>query len=295
MATTMLLRRLLLLALVTLLPAAGAGAAEPVRVADPGDGASWTATASLSKGGRSCTQVRQGRVNKGTFCARLGRSVPFSYNVRYDVPPDRARWRSVFAIVLAPEVVSARLDTPDGVRRYTRGRGPRVLLAVVAERVEQPPLLVRVRTRSCKVVFARAGQDPSAEVLDPFDAPSWRTVAERRSSKRTCVSWLRVAPRFGGPAAPEPTEGPFVCGDPSRDVVGVRAQRVSGRLVVFGLVGPRVRRVGLRQQDGTIGPPVTFDATSRTFLAVLRDDVDPASLSAVFTLASGGTVSRPLG
>lgn len=295
MATTMLLRRLLLLGLLALLPAADAVAAEPVRVADPGDGASWTATASVSKAGRSCAQVRQGRVNKGTFCARLGQSVPFSYNVRYDVPPEKARWRSVFAIVLSPDVVTARLDTPDGVRRYTRGRGPRVLLAVVAGRVEQPPLLVRVRARSGKIVFARAGQDPGAEVLDPFEAPSWRTVAERRSSKRTCVSWLRVAPRFGGPPAPEPTEGPFVCGDPSRDVVGVRAQRVSGRLVVFGLAGPQVRRVGLRLQDGTAGPPVTFDSTSRTFLAVLRDDVDPGSLTAVFALASGGTVARPLG
>lgn len=275
--------------LVTAAAAAPATAAER-RVADPGGGAAWVADVTDSRGGRTCVVLRQGSARKGRSCERLGFTVPYAYNVRIETPPDRARWRTVFTIVLSREVISATLATPDGVRRYRRGVGPRVLLVVLAGRVDQPPLEVRVRGRGGRVLVTRGGADPAAEVADPLGEPGWRALVEERSRRRTCVTWERVTPRFGGPPA-EPTEGPFRCGDPSVVFPAVGVDRVSGRVVISGLVGPGVSRVELRGPDD---PALAFDRTSRSILAVLPESADPATLTLVATLANGRTVERPL-
>ena len=260
------------------------------RVQDPGDGPVWTASASESRGGRTCAIVRQGTVRKSRYCERLTRSAPYSYNVRYETPPERERWRTVFTITFSRDVVSATLHTPDGVKRYRRGVGPRVLLAVLAGRVEEPPLEVRVRGARGALIVTRGGGDPAAEVADPLGGPAWRTVVESRSPRRTCVSWQRVTPRFGGPPG-DPPEGRFRCGDPSVNVVAAGVDRVAERVVVVGLAGPAVRSVALR---GPGNPPLTFDRTSRSFLAVLPEGTDAATLTLVATLRDGRTVERPL-
>ena len=268
-----------------------AAAQQAVRVQDPGEGEVWSATASDTRGGRTCAFVFQGSARKGRYCETLGTGVPYAYNVRYETPPEKPAWRSVFTIVLSRQVTSATLSTPDGVRRYVRGRGPRVLLAVVAGRVEQPPLVVRVRGRGGRTLVARGGSDPAAEVQDPLGGPGWRTVVESRSARRACVSWQRVEPRYGGPEA-QPSEGRFVCRDPGLTVVAARAEAAGGRVVVFGLVGPRVARVALRGPDD---PPLVFDRASRSVLAVLPEGADPSSLRLVVTLADGRAVEQQLG
>ena len=261
------------------------------RVADPGGGASWTATAEATRAGRTCAFVSQGGRRKGRYCETLDRSTPYAYNVRYETPPEPAAWRSVFTIVLSKDVRSATLSTPDGVRRYTRGRGPRVLLAVIAGRVDQPPLEVRVRGSRGQTIVARGGGDPAAEVADPLGGPAWRTVVESRSERQACVSWARSTPRFGG-AEGRPAEGErFRCGAPNLNVVATAAEPAGGRLVLYGLLGPRVRRVALR---GGGDPPVAFDAASRSFIAVVPEGADPRAFTLVVTLAGGRVVERPL-
>lgn len=268
----------------------GAAAAEPRRTADPGGGPGWSARVSET-GGRTCAVVRQGRAGKGRYCARLGPTAPYFYTVRYDLPVDRRRWRSVFVITLTRAVLSARLTTPDGTVRYRRGIGPKVLLAVVAGRVELPPLVVRVRTATGRVVVARGGGEPAAQVADPLGEQEWRTVAERRSRDRACVAWQRVPPRFGGPEA-QPAEGGFRCGPRGASVVAAGVDAVAGRTVVTALLGRAVRRVALR---GPGAPRIAFDPAARSAIAVLPGAVAPADLTLVATLRGGATVEHRLG
>ena len=125
---------------------ADAGAAGRVSVADPGGGARWTATQSVGSDGRTCISVKRGRLSKGTTCAKLGTRTVYSYVVRNDRAPRPRDVRTVFIIGLAPNVVRASLQAPDRARTYRRRRGrPRVLLAVLAGRVERPTLSVDVR------------------------------------------------------------------------------------------------------------------------------------------------------
>jgi hypothetical protein len=282
--------RLLLVALLVLLLPAAAGAAER-RVQDPGSGPVWTATASDTPGGRTCVVVRQGDAQRSRYCDRLGRGTPFAYNVGFETPPERENWRTVVAITFSRDVVSATLDTPDGVRRYRRGVGPRVLLAVIAGKVDEPPLEVRVRAADGSVLVSRGGGDPGAEVPDPLGGPAWRTVVESRSSTRSCVSWKRVAPRFGGPPG-RPAAGRLRCGNPSASIAAAGIDRAGGRVVVTGLVGPAVRSVALR---GPGNPPLTFDRTSRSVLAVLPERTETTGLVLRATLRDGRIVERPLG
>ena len=280
----------LLAGVVSGLAAGAATAAEPRRTADPGGGPGWSARVSES-GGRTCSVVRQGRAGKGRYCARLGVTAPYLYTVRYDLPRDPQRWRTVFVVTLSRDVLSARLSAPGRVYTYRRGVGPRVVLAVLAGRVEQPPLVVRVRTRSGRVAVARGGGAPAAQVADPFGEQEWRTIVERRSPRRACVAWQRVQPRFGGPEA-SPDEGAFRCGRPGASVVAAGVEAVLGRTVVTALLGRQVRRVALR---GPGEPRIAFDRTSRSAIAVLPEGVAPADLTLVATLRGGGTVERRLG
>jgi hypothetical protein len=270
--------------------AAPAGAAEPVRVADPGGGASWSANTTQTRGGQTCATVRRGATTRGRFCGRLDEGTPYLYSVRYETPPDVAQWRTVLVVVVSRNVTRAELQTPDGVRRYRRGNRARVLLAVVTGKIEQPPLLVRARVRG-NLEVTRGGRDPAAEAADPEGAPSWRAVVERRTSRRACVAWERVPPRFGGPEA-QPDEGRFRCGNPALNLPTVDVERVAGRLVVVGMVGPQVRGVLLR---GPGNPGIAFERQSRSFITVLPQTVNPADLTLVLALADGRDVERRLG
>lgn len=280
-----------LAAVVCSAAASGAAAAEPRRAADPGGGPGWSARVSSESGGRTCSAVRQGRTEKGRYCARLGPTAPFLYSVRYDQPPDRQRWRTVVVITLSPNALSARLSAPGRVYTYRRGIGPRVLLAVLAGRVEQPPLAVRVRTGPGRVTVARGGGEPAAQVADPLGEQEWRTVVERRSRTRACVAWQRVPPRFGGPEA-SPDEGPFRCGRARSPVVATGVDAVLGRTVVTALLSRKVRRVALR---GPGEPRITFDRTSRSAIAVLPEGIAPADLTLVAFLRNGATLTWDLG
>jgi hypothetical protein len=282
--------RPLLTVLVFLAMPAAAGAAEPVRVADPGGGAAWSANTTQTRGAQTCAVVRRGASTRGRFCGRLDEGTPYLYSVRYETPPDVAQWRTVLVVVMSRNVTRAELETPDGPRRYRRGNRARVLLAVVTGKIEQPPLLVRVRIRG-NVEFTRGGRAPAAEAADPGGAPSWRAVVERRTRRRACVAWERVPPRFGGPEA-RPDEGAFRCGNPALNLPALGVERVAGRLVVFGMVGPEVRGVVLR---GPGEPGIAFERTSRSFVAVLPETANPADLTLVLALADGRDVERRLG
>ena len=275
--------------LIALLALAAAPEAD-AQVPDPGGGASWTASVSQTRSGQTCARLRRGRVEKGRYCAPISSRRPFFYAVRYEQGSDPQQWRSVFVILMARNVESATLTTVEGARRYRRGRGPRVLLVVLAGRLEQPPLVVRARIGR-RLVVVRGGRPPAAEIADPAGAPSWRAVAERRSRRRICVTWERAAPRFGGPTG-SPSDGPFRCGNPAKRLAVAATDRVAGRVVVWGVVGPRTRGVLLRGPGDT---PIAFDPSSRTFIAVLPGDVVLDQLTLIADGRDGLDVERRLG
>ena len=280
----------LLTALVLACVVADASAASRVTVADPAGGARWTATQAVSGGGRMCVTVRRGRAHRGTTCARLDSRRVFSYTLRTQRAARPRAVRTILVVALAPNVVRARLQTPGRARTYRRRSGrPRVLLAVLAGRVERPTLRVdaRIGGRTTRVI---EGAPPAVQVADPLDGPAWRTRHAAASGGGACVAWERVPPRFA--ATPDPERGQARCGDAEADVPVAAAQRVSRRLVVFGLAGAGVRSAVLRTPAGEQSLPI--ESKTRAFLAVLRDDVDPGALRVVVRLGDGREVERTL-
>jgi hypothetical protein len=265
-----------------------AATSPPVSTADPDGGAAWTARLTQSGTRTECTVVRRGATPKGRFCAVLTATAPFQYAVRYETPPDTTQWRTVFAISFAPAVSSATLQTPDGMKRYRRGAGPRLLLVVARGRVEQGELRAMVRVRG-RTYTGTAGRARTAEVPDPLGEAGWRTAPDppREGAKRRCVSWEREPPRFGEEAPPR-QQGRERCGSTSRAVQVRAVELVDGRVVVFGLVGRRVSAVALRSGEQPLD--VAFDRRSRSYLAVLPGEVDPASLTLRVTAAGQTTV-----
>ena len=269
---------------------ADAGAADRVSVADPAGGQRWTATQRTDKTGRTCVTVRRGSVSGGTTCARLSGQVVFSSIARTQRAADPRATRTIFIVSFAPSVVRARLQTPGRARTYRRRNGrPRVLLAVVAGRVEQPTLSVDVRQPD-GITRLVQGPPPAVQVADPLGGPAWRSRTAAASGDDACITWERVPPRFA--ETPRPARGAPRCGDADDDVPVAVAERVGGRLVVVGLAGADVRSAVLRGPDGDRS--LALEPKTRALLAVLRDGVDPASLRVAVRLGDGREVERPV-
>jgi hypothetical protein len=268
-----------------------ARAATTVSVADPAGGARWTARQSTSGSGRICVTVRHGSARKGRSCARLDGRLAFSYNVRTQSAASPRAVRTILTVAFAPDVVSARLSTPGGPRTYRRRSGrPRVLLAVLAGRVERPALRALVR-RGGRTSVVEQAAPPAAVVADPLGGPAWRAVASAGEGGHACATWERVPPRYAAP--PARPRGTTRCGDAGADVPVAAAQPVDGRLVVFGVGGANVRSAvlrGLPEGDRAL----TLEATTRALLAVLPGGTDPAALRVVVRLDDGRDVERPL-
>jgi hypothetical protein len=283
-------RRAALTAVLLLGMSADAGAATRVSVADPAGGARWTATQSVRADGRTCVSLKRGRAGKGTTCARLGGRTVYSYIVRNERTSRPRSDRTIFIVTLAPNVTRARLRAPGGTRTYRRRSGrPRVLLAVLAGRVERPTLSLDVRTGG-RTVRLIEGPPPAVQVADPLDGPAWRSRGAAASGGGVCIAWERVPPRFA--PTPEPARGTPRCGDPDADVPVAAAERVSGRLVIFGLAGAGVRSTVLRGPAGD--QPLALESKTRALLAVLPGETDPASLRVIARMADGREVERPL-
>src|SRR5829696_3786892 len=244
----LLLRSAALTAVLLLAGAADAGAAGRVSVADPAGGARWTATQSTEASGRTCTTLRRGRASKGKTCARLSGRTVYVYVLRNERASRPRAARTALVVTLAPSVVRARLSTPGGARTYRRRSGrARILLAVLAGRVERPTLTVDVRSggRTTRVI---EGPPPSVKAADPFGGPAWRSRTAAASADEACVAWERVPPRFA--ATPQPASGQDRCGPAGADVPVAAAERVSGRLVIFGVAGEGVQSAVLRTPSG---------------------------------------------
>ena len=87
----------------------------------------------------------------------------------------------------------------------------------------------------------------------------------------------------------QPARGRPRCGDADAAVPVAAAERVSGRLVVFGLAGADVRSAVLRTPAGD--EPLAIESKTRAFLAVLPGDTDPAGLRVVARCATGARSS----
>jgi hypothetical protein len=269
---------------------AGTAQAQRISVADPAGGARWTARQTAGEQGRVCVRLMHGKLNKGTSCARLSGQTVSSYNLRtYSAANPRAV-RTVILAAFSEQVVRAQVQTPDGQRSYRRRAGrPRILLAVLAGRVERPTLRaeVKLRGRTRTVV---TGPEPAVQVADPLGGTAWRSLTAAGSGGGVCVGWERVPPRFE--PVPTPARGAPRCGDPAADVPVAAAQVVDGRLVVFGLGGARVRSALLRGPAGD--RTLALEPSTRALLAVLPGDTDPATLTVIAKLGDGREVARAL-
>jgi hypothetical protein len=268
---------------------ANASAASRITVADPSGGARWSARQTTSDSGRTCVTLARGSDRRGTSCARLSTRIVFSYDVRTENARRPRAVRTIFVATFAPQVVRASLRTPDGTRTYRRRSGrPRVLLVVLAGRVERQRLTATVR-RGAQIDVIHSGLEPAAQVADPLGGPAWRSrAAEGRGA---CVVWERVPPRYA--ATPDPSHGSPRCGDADADVPVAAAEEADGRLVVFGLAGAAVRSAVVRLPDGSTRT-LALEPSTRALLAVLPAGVDPAALRLVARTGDGREVERPL-
>ena len=278
-------RTLFLLAAVPALLAPAASAQERRSFADPDGGPSWTAQ--LREGGQ-CSVLRKGRTVKGRYCGALNRRAVFQYTARREIGEeiDPQRWRTVFVVRFARVVRRATLTTLDGTVTYRRGRGPRVLLAVLRGDVEQGRLRVTVGRGSAARTILGGAVVPLS-VPDPQRGDPWALDA---GAGGACVRWERIR-RFTPPGT-ELARGPERCGDGDEPLAVAAADRSDDRLVVTGVARRDVTSVVLRAQDGS--RPVALDPDTGGFLAVLAGEVEPATLTAVATLRDGRQVSRPL-
>jgi hypothetical protein len=254
-------------------------------VADPGGATTWTADVRRGDAAREqCVVLRRGRTGKGTYCQRFSRRAVFEYTSRRETGAaiDPLRWRTVFVVNLAPEVERATLTTLDGVLTYRRGRGPRVLLAVLRGDVEQGELRVTVG-RGERARTVTTGRPATLTVPDPVEGNPWR-LARDADGGSACVRWERV--RRYTPAERELARGPRRCGASNAPIAVAAADRADGRLIVSGTTRGDVRSVALRTSDGATRP-VRRDRESGGFLAVLTGVTDPATLTVVATLRDG--------
>ena len=281
--------RIAVICISALLAVPAAAAAQSARtVADPAGGDRWTARASKS-GARTCVTVLRGTARFGRVCERISSRRVFSYNTLTEQQPDPRASRTVFVASFHRSVVRARMATPDGTVTYRRGRGPRIMVAVLAGLVERPPLRVEVR-RKRRTRIVRSATPSGVQVADPLGGPAWRTGTQTGTDGASCVRWERIPPRFEAP--PSPAQGESRCGGPSGAVPVASAEVVDGRLVVVGKASSSVRTLTLTG----VGDPrtLTIDTGSRTFLAVLPGDVDPGSLRLTVTTTAGGTTDRAI-
>jgi hypothetical protein len=273
--------------------AASADAQERRTVRDPAGATAWTAELRTADArGQTCVVLRRGRTGKGRFCSRLSSRTVFQYTTRRETGgDDPRRWRTIIVVALAPDVERATLRTTDGMATYRRGRGPRVLLAVLAGDVEQGLLRATVRSGS-RTRTATAGTVPRVTVPDPRGDDPWR-LARDAGGTRACVRWERVR-RFTTPARTVRARGPERCAPRggAAPVPLAFAETVDERLVITGVAADGVRSVVLRGQAGSTR--VARDPDTGAFLAVLAGDVDPASLRVVARLLDGRQVIRPL-
>jgi hypothetical protein len=280
-------------ALVLLVSFAGvvapAQAQERRTVRDPGGATAWTAELRSGADGRTCAVLQRGRTGKGRFCARLSTRTVFQYTTRRETGTDPRRWRTIFVVLLSPRVERATLRTADGTTAYRRGRGPRLLLAVLAGDVEQGQLRATVRSGS-RTRTAVAGRAPAVSFADPLGDDPWR-LARGAGRERPCVRWERVR-RFTQPARTVRARGAERCGSGRVPIPVAAADRVDGRLVVTGVASEDVRAIVLRGQAGST--QVRRDPDTGAFIAVLAGDVDPASLRVVGTLRGGRQAARAL-
>ena len=194
--------------------AASAEAQERRTVRDPAGATAWTAELRAADArGQSCVVLRRGRTGKGRSCSRLSSRTVFQYTTRRETEADPRRWRTIFIVALAPNVERATLRTTDGVTTYRRGRGPRVLLAVLAGDVEQGLLRVTVRSGS-RTRTATAGTAPAVTVGDRRGDDPWRLARGAgdgtTGDERPYVRWERVR-RFTTPARTVRARGPERC------------------------------------------------------------------------------------
>lgn len=283
---------LLVSAAATVVPASPAAAQERRRVADPLGAAGWTAELRRSRAtGEDCAVVRQGRAVRTRSCGALSSRTVFRYaTLRRTGEVDPRRWRTVFAVTFARSVERATLTTADGRTTYRRGRGPRVLLAVLAGDVEQGLLRVRVRDGRGQRRTLTAGQAPGVTFADPLGGDGWRLAS---GDGRRCVAWERVR-RFTRPVRTVRASGPERCASASGDdaLRLAVADREDGRLVVTGVADEDARSVVLRTVAGSV--QARRDPETGAFLAVLGRGVDPASVRVVVTLPGGRQATGPL-
>jgi hypothetical protein len=267
-----------LLASVLAVPAVASAGQSSISVRDPAGGAPWTATVSKI-GARTCVTVSRGADRKPRECTRLtsrrSLSRVFMYSVRVDTTGDPQATRTIAVAIFSNAVVRARLQGPDGTVTFRRGRrrGPGVLLAVSAGRIERPTLRVDVRTRG-GVRRIRNAPPEGLEVADPQGGAAWKTATFDGSGGRACVRWERLPGRFE--TASSPLRGALRCGPSTTRIPVAVAERVDGRTVVIGVADESA--TNLQLLVGGQVQPMAFERRTRAFLAILPGDVDPAAL-----------------
>ena len=214
--------------------------------------------------------VRRGRARRGTTCARPG--LARRVRLRRAHPSARraraARGRSSSS--RSRRTSCARgCRRPGGARTYRRRSGrPRVLLAVLAGRVERPTLTVDVtRRRPARPASSRDRRRPSRSPTRST-VPAWRSrIAAASGGGDACVAWERVPPRYA--ATPEPARGPAAMRRRRRRRAGRRGRSACpGAWSSSASAGARVRSAVLRTPARR--QPLPLESKTRAFLAVLR-------------------------
>jgi hypothetical protein len=220
--------------------------------------------------------IRRGADRKPRECERISRSRVFLYSVRVDTSSDPRATRTLAVAVFGNSVLRARLRSPDGTVTFRRGRrrGPGVLLAVIAGRVDRPALSVDVRRTGGGTMTVRSTTPAGVQVADPQGGAAWRTAALAGAGGRACVRWERVPGRFEAP--PALMRGTLHCGRGGSDLPVAVAERIDGRVVVTGLAGADTSDVVLTGAGAPLS--LSVDRGSRAFLAVLPAETDPAAL-----------------
>lgn len=272
------------------LPVADAlGASGRISVPDPGGQGRWLGSMQELGGGQACAHVTRTREPRTAtrFCARLSPQSVYVYGAFYRKAHNPRTWRTALVVGFHPAVVRARLSVAGRTVRYRRGRGPRMLLAVVRGYVERGALSIDAR-RDGRIVTVTAAGQPGAIAKDPGGGAAWRAVAERG-----CVRWQRVPPRFA--EVPAPKAGIPECWSAGRRVVESAADVVEqqDRTVVTGMAGGNVRSARVRSAAGE--HPVALDRRTGALIAVLAGQLLAEDLELVATLDDGSEIVQRVG